>query len=244
MTVNNKSKMLLLLLFGFTACRTVSPSIECVLDVEANSLVGNAMSAKQYKVRQRYIPASIEMLTKGIELKYIGKSVDAMHFSENAPEKFCGYAIIGCRDTTWAKITMAEHLMKKYGVTRYDSTYLDTVYRFNVVDEDKLVMVDDSCTMFMSNGDIIGGIRHKLYKCFKWGTIANFSLPPEYHDDTNSVEFENREGKYAIAVPKGIAAVYGLQYYSDNFLSIYGVELVFERVDTVRLGVYRYDLQE
>ena len=152
--------------------------------------------------------------------------------------KWVGYHIYGCRDTTWAKRTMADHLMKKYRIERYDSTYLDTVYKLEIFDESKLHRSEDSCVITMIKGDVINGMPYDHYKCMPWGPVVQCILP--YDRNTNSIDTEMREGSYDISVPREMDKALGVKYYSDTYLSHYGMSLSFLRIDTVHLGVYKY----
>jgi len=218
--------------FFYTSCLVKKPNYKCVLVYETNTIYGYELNQKVFYDSIKYVPLILEDLINNSD------EINNTHFSRNSNNKYAGYRISGCRDTTWAKQTMAAHLMKKYNVERFDSVYLDTVYRLEVIDESRLIKSPDSCIATYIKGDVIDGIPFNHYKCIPWGPIAHFTLP--YNSNTNSIDVDLREGNYDLSVPREMDKKIGVEYYSKTFLEPQGMSLRFERIDTIHLGVYRY----
>ena len=159
------------------------------------------MSAKTIKNEIRFLPSAIELLLFPTKKPY-EVFVDDYNNNTKSQDRFIDYHIEGCADTLWAKQAMAEHLMDKYCLTRRDSTYYDTVYWVSVLDDSKLVYVDEDCPF----------TDHNFYRptdkphyndllCVHWGEVCYYLLWCGLDLDTNTVEYNFRDGRYDFRVP-------------------------------------------
>ncbi|MFT6338802.1 MAG: hypothetical protein ACJATI_005581 [Halioglobus sp.] len=210
---------------------------KCVLDKENNIIKGYDVSVKEFYDEVHFLPRIIEDFLIG------GKkpTIEYRDFYKKTLSKnrFAGYHIYGCADTTWAKQTMAYHLIDKYHISRYDSTYYDTVYTISVLDESKLEYSKDSCQQLVLFGSTFNDIVVTDYRCISWGMICH-SLMPGMNTSTNSIEGEDRVGYYDIKIPAYIYRDQGLHAYQNYLKNWLGLEIKFERVDTIKIGVYEY----
>jgi hypothetical protein len=239
MIVIKKTIVVLVSIVLLTSCSiTKIMESKCILDKESNVIKGNVRNAKVFYDEMHFLPRVIEnFLSEGkkppIEYKDFSKKAGRIN-------KFAGYHIYGCADTTWAKQKMAYHLMDKYHINRYDSTYFDTAYSVTVIDESKLEYSKDSCDYFMSLGSTFYDEIVTEYKCISWGMVTHFLMPIGMSNKTNSIESEDRPGYYNIKVPAYVYKEQGLPAYQKYLQDWLGLEMTFERVDTINIGVYEY----
>lgn len=237
---------ILIIIIILSSCSTVRKSNKpCSLNPATNTIVGNDPSQKELYVNTLFIPRLIEDLIKGTDQKY---PIEYKSFFQNAKSKeskYTGYHIYGCADTIWAKKTMAQHIMKKFNVIRKDSSFLDTIYRLDVINENLLPkMPDDTEHSLLETNRKDPENPYKYCEGESFSFIASRSLPHEYHYKCNKVEFEDREGLYSLKVPIGIARAKGIEYYSKNYLEPQGLSMKLLRVDTVNIGAYSYRFSE
>lgn len=140
---------------------------KCVLDKENNIIKGYDLDAKVFYDDVHFLPRIIE------DFLIVGEKPDIEYrdFSRKSSREnsYAGYHIHGCADTTWAKETMAYHLMDKYNINRFDSTYYDTVYTITVIDETKLEYSKDSCHYFRLLGGTFNDVIVTERRCMSWG---------------------------------------------------------------------------
>ncbi len=134
---------------------------------------------------------------------------------------------------------MAYHLIDKYHINRYDSIYYDTIYKITVLDESKLEYRKDSCQKLISFGSTFNDIAITDYRCISWGMIC-YSLTWGMNSNTNSIESDDRNGYYDIKIPVFMYRDQGLIAYQNYLKKWLGLELKFERIDTMKNGVYEY----
>jgi hypothetical protein len=211
---------------------------KCILDKENNIIKGIDNNSKPFYVKRLFLPRAIENLLIACEKP----PIEYRDFTSKATDQneFAGYQIYGCIDTTWAKETMAHHLMDKYHINRYDSTYYDTVYTVDVIDVSKLVNSKDSCHYFMSLGSTFEDEVVTEYRCISWGLVCHSLMPYGMNRNTNSIESEDRKGLYDIKIPVYIYKERGLQAHQQYLRDYLGLQMSFERVDTIKIGVYEY----
>lgn len=215
--------------------KKIVTSNNCILDSATNTISGPDIRAKEFYRKRLFIPRVLEELSLG------RKKIYYSHFSDHAQEEYARYHIYGCRDTTWAKQRMVEHIMEKYHVYKYDSIYYDTIYTVQVVDESKLVKSHEPCDRSMSHFNRINGMFLHIYQCLEWNLVAHLMLPPEFNENTNSVEYNMRSGRHDISVPVYLASTKGFDVYQQYILDSLGIHIAPLRIDTIPLGVYEYN---
>ncbi len=121
---------------------------ECFLDKKKNWIIGEDKMSKLFGSEFEYfLPREIEIL--GFNGGYINTDyreplrtyteIDSvtggirMVNDPNAKSKLrAAYKIEGCADTVWAKKRMANHLLKKYKLTRKDSFFYNSIFNFSI----------------------------------------------------------------------------------------------------------------
>lgn len=235
-TVSRNLLIIILCSIIYTSCAIIKHSNACVLDYETNSITGTDNLDTLYDIPQLYIPRILETIY------FDSDEIHNAHFSRNASEEFVGVHISGCKDTIAAKERMAFHLMEKYKVLRYDSTFLRTIYSAEVVDESKLIHSKPNCEKLISLGNNEDGIIINKFTCLSWKSLNHLLIPLELNHETNSVEFESREGTYDLSVPDHMITEFGFETYQKYILENLGIQMHKIRIDTVDLGVYKYKL--
>ena len=237
MIVIIKDMLFLMITTAFLTSCSILRTGKCTLDYETNTISGNTSGQKEFYRPSYNIKCSIEELIGNTKC-----SVAVSHESlkRRSSQIFARYHIYGCKDTTWAKRAMADHLMNKYHISREDSTYLDTVLLLTVIDESKLDRVEDDCSVVGVGTLPYAEEPHSHYTCFRW--FGRGFLPHEYSSRHRSisVDYKPRPGKYNYKTPLYVVEQQGLEAYSDILLERYGVTLTWDRVDTVTVPVYKY----
>lgn len=224
----------------FNACSVKKESKDiCILDFTENTIKGTSQLSKEFYVERRFLPRLIEDLISHPDVK---SEIDYEDFYEKSSrnESYQGYLIQGCSDTTWAKMKMANHLLLKYDIERFDSTYFDTVYSVKLLDESKLKLSSVPCRRNGYHASKRINEPHYIdLECVKWSTICRFLLRGVLNRKTNTVEFEERVGDYDFRVPIEVFRKQGLKAYQKYLIDSIGINMSFLRIDTVNVGVYK-----
>ena len=218
----------------FCGCKVKQSYEPCQLIPSKNIILGNDANAKEFHIPKMTVSGIIEILA------FDSDDTNNDHFMQYSKEKFTTYTISGCADTTWAKKTMAEHLMKKYRVNRQDSSYQRTILRVSVIDESKLTYSPDSCEYLISLFNRVDGQLMHTYECIEWGIAANLFLPSEYEPDQYNIKYDEREGIYDLTLPADLVEREGFQAYQKFLKQTYGVSLDIIGMETVQVGIYTY----
>lgn len=234
--------VLVLLLWCMLGCKSVQllDDCKCILVADENLITGKDKSAKEICQPRGFIPSMIQYLTRSVPRDRSDQI--HIHFLENAPIQYAGYSISGCVDTTWAKQTMAEHLMKKYGVVKFDSIYERSIMKLQVINDSLLAVhrSQDDCEMMISMYNQYNEELVNTYKCIEWNTAADLFNPSDKHHYRYKVLSDRHEGKYDFSIPVDLAERQGLKGYNKYLRNYYGVYLESIGVDTVHVGVYKY----
>lgn len=238
MDVRNFHCFILISCIFLKSCTSVrlNDNVECNLDYSTNTISGESKDAKEFKVEVLFIPRLIEDLLNNVpkhKIEYVE------WYRQTAREdRYTGYQIIGCADTTWAKTTMAHHIIDKYNVQRMDSIYYDTVYTVSVVDESKIEQSANPCQAILSVNYIDSLTYMKSPRCVSWGMICYQIMPIGMSHKTNKFIGEDRDGLFNIDVNTLIYRNKGLEEYQEYLRSSHGIDMSFTRIDTIDLGVY------
>ncbi|MDF1695119.1 MAG: hypothetical protein P1U56_04780 [Saprospiraceae bacterium] len=260
--------MLVIFVITCYSCATTKSIVSCTFNPEKNEIIGNNKKAKAFMSynNNNYIPIAIEELLYNnrnvisnykeplpqyAELDSLTGNIKMVNNPQAKSLLRGGYKIKGCTDTTWAKKKMADHLLRKYQLSRQDSFFINDIftYSFNL----------DSIQLLKSHEDlnIIVGLKKSrgFYEClgcnfslfisgildergYKFRGIKRYELN---HDqtffDTEFLTKEKFDFSYYFKAYKDVE----IDEVISTLRNKYGIMLTHERTDTVRMGVYNLD---
>ncbi len=251
------------------SCATYKSNSECKLIPENNEIVGNKKNAKIFMSNNNnyYLPVVIEQLlynNSNVKSNYkepllqyavVDSLTGGIRMVNNPQAKSKlrgGYKIEGCADTTWAKVRMANHLLKKYQLTRIDSFIIKDRFRYSFIkDSIHLLVPHTDPNVIIGSGDFRGNLscRGCSVEDFAWKVISRLEYywrkkndreyyvsPDEHFDDAELLTKGKYVFRYYYDQKKGI----DLDELIPDMQRKYGIVLSYERTDTLKMGYYEF----
>jgi len=231
--VNSRVIYLIYAVFIISICScNILRNNNCELVSQSNEIRGNDKNAKTIEVEKLYIIPLISDLYQIPRETLLNAS--SRGYYNTLPTVFTGYKISGCRDTTAAKLRMAEHLCKKYGYYRKDSVYLDTIYRIELLDRSKLPMQNDDCNKNIFTMKRVGTERYSTQPCVEWDAFfINIVSRLCHRRHCYPLEIPEGEGKLDITTPIKARVEHDVEKLTAYYEEQWGVRITQERIDSV-----------
>ncbi len=232
--------MILIFVVSLCSCAVLRTDVECKLNPLKNEIVGKGKGAPTLEIKSLYLPSLIGYL-------YEDRNIIEAHLNGYNWMKYPiyeGFKITGCLDTTRAKIMMADHLLNKYDMIRKDSVYLDTIYRIEIVEPNKLPINEDC-----NNNNIFTYTKDstEIYSsrtCLHWDSFF-INIIDHLCSRHHCKPLEIPKGGKMMDMITPIRMKLGhdiegmLKYYEE----VYGVRVTQERIDSIEFILYKGSLE-
>jgi len=236
--VNFTYPIVLLLAISVSSCSMLRIDTECKLIPEHNEIIGKDKNAPTLEIKSLYL-----ILLLGDLFGESKSKISEAHdhgYNWLTPPIFAGFKISGCSDTTRAKLIMANHLLNKYNIVRKDSVYLDTIYKIEIVDFNKLPINDDCSSNHIFKYTKDSTEIYSTRTCLEWDSFfINIidHLCIRHHCKSLDIPIGNEKMDMIIPVRMKVNHdIEGmLKYYEETF----GVRATQERIDSIPLTLFK-----